>query len=164
MDKRDTCLNFQLVDNPAVDVFEQIVELYFQSQGYLTSSNKWFPMSRGYADIDVIAFRDKDVRVIQVVTNMDDKKPDGLNMFFEKAIEFLNKNYPWLVADRKIIKTLAVQNDASFDLAESIEIVKASEISSAFRNSLQGKKKGLCVKNPVFKAIEFYNNFCFEKI
>jgi hypothetical protein len=159
MSKDNMCLNFQLVDNPAIDAFEQIVELYYQSLGFLTSSNKWFPMTKGYADIDVMAFNDKELRIIQVVTNMDDKSPDKLKLFFDKAIEYLNKNYRWLVADKKIIRTLAVENEASFKLPESIEIVKASEIAGAFRNALHGKEKGLCIKNPIFKAIEFFNKF-----
>jgi len=163
MSRNNVSLNFQLVDNPAVDAFEQVVELFYQAQGYLTCSNKWFPMVRGYADIDVLAVRDKEIRIIQAVTNMDDKSPEKLKLFFDKAIEYINKNYPWLVADRKIIKTLAIENEASFNLPESIEVVRASEIALAFHGALQGKKKGLCVKNPIFKAIEFYNNFSSEK-
>jgi len=163
MSKNNVCLNFQLVDNPAVDAFEQIVELFYQAQGYLTCSNKWFPMIRGYADIDVLAVRDKEIRIIQVVTNMDDKSPEKLKLFFDKAIEYLNKYYPWLVAGKKIIRTLAIENEASFNLPESIEVVRASEIASAFHDALAGKKKGLCVKNHIFKAIEFYNNFSPEK-
>jgi hypothetical protein len=161
MSKDNACLNFQLVDNPAIDAFEQIVELYYQCQGYITSSNKWFRpgTKEGYRDVDVLAIKDKEIRIIQVVTNMDDKRPDKLNLFFDKAIEYLNKNYTWLVADKKIIRTLAIENEASFKLSESIEIVKAREIAEAFRNALHGKEKGLCVKNPIFKAIEFFNKF-----
>jgi len=163
MSKDNVCLNFQLVDNPAIDAFEQIVELYYQCQGYITSSNKWFPMIKGYADIDVLAINDKEIRIIQVVVNMNDKTPDKLKLFFANAIEYLNKNYLWLVTNRQIIRTLAIENEASFKLPESIEIVKASEIAVAFHKALYGKKKGLCVKNPIFKAIEFFNKFNSEK-
>ena len=165
MSENNISLNFQLVDNPAVDAFEQIVELYYQCQGYITSSNKWFRpgAKERYRDVDVLAIKDKEVRVIQAVTNMDDKRPDKLNLYFDKAIEYLNKYYPWLVAGKKIIRTLAIENEASFNLPESIEVVRASEIASAFHDALAGKKKGLCVKNHIFKAIEFYNNFNPEK-
>ena len=70
-------------DSSNNDAFEAIIELYYQTLGYLTSSGKWFwvwedgKKQRGYQDIDVLAVNEKEVVIVSVSSNLDDKLRQG---------------------------------------------------------------------------------------
>lgn len=117
-------------DSPENDAFEAIVKLYFELQGYLTSSGKWFwkmeegKQQRGYQDIDVLAVNGIDTIIVSVASNFDDKlskkngainheKADKFLQYFSRVEEYLatTESYRWLVADRRnVIRVLAVIN------------------------------------------------------
>ena len=71
--------NIPVTDSPNNDAFEAVVEVYFQTQGYITSAGKWFwvwedgKKQRGYQDIDVLAIKDDETVIVSVTSNLDDK-------------------------------------------------------------------------------------------
>lgn len=119
-------------DSPNNDAFEAIVELYYQTLGYITSSGKWFwvwedgKKQRGYQDIDVLAVNENEVIIVNVTSNLDDKlrqRKDGvinldmlnrLNSYFERVKQYLQSvsQYKWLVAGDKQIKKVVAYNHA----------------------------------------------------
>jgi hypothetical protein len=66
-------------DSPNHDAFEAVVELYYQTRGYLTSSGKWFWVKepgkklRGYQDIDVLAINQHEVLIVSVTSNLGNR-------------------------------------------------------------------------------------------
>jgi hypothetical protein len=107
------------VDNLATDAFESIVETFYQLNGYITSSNKWFwynderndKKQQGYQDIDVLAINSNSVKIVSVTSNLDDKirfKSNGLLndemldkliFYFKKCEDYLNcvDEYKWII-------------------------------------------------------------------
>lgn len=72
--------NIPVTDSPNNDAFEALVEVYYQTQGYITSSGKWFwawdeenKKQRGYQDIDVLAVNGRETIIVSVSSNLDDK-------------------------------------------------------------------------------------------
>ena len=68
-----------VTDSPNNDAFEAIVEVYYQTEGYITSTGKWFwvwedgKQQRGYQDIDVLAVSGDKTVIVSVTSNLDDK-------------------------------------------------------------------------------------------
>ncbi len=110
--------NIPVADSPNNEAFEAIVELYFQLQGYVTSSGKWFwywaegKKQRGYQDIDVLAINGQETVIVSVTSNLDDKirfdrlgnvKTEMLNHLIEHFLrveQYLTEvpEYNWLCA------------------------------------------------------------------
>ncbi|MBO8181670.1 MAG: hypothetical protein H0Z28_02615 [Archaeoglobus sp.] len=82
---------YEIVDSPPTEPFEALVEVYFQTKGYITSSNKWFwvqergKTQRGYRDIDILAINGEETLIVSVTTNLKDKigNPEKLIRDFE---------------------------------------------------------------------------------
>lgn len=130
---------FPTVDSPVNDAFEGIVELYYQINGYITSTGKWFykwdkenKSQRGYQDIDVLAINSNETLIISVSSNFDDKisfKRSGdfnheqfndLIIFYDRVEEYLKntQDYLWLAEKsglnpREVKRVLAVINKPS---------------------------------------------------
>jgi hypothetical protein len=101
---------FQLADCSSRDVTEQIVELYYQFHGYITSSNKWFSHGKGrYKDVDVIAVKEKNVHLVSVSTHVKSKNPGKLAKDFEQIIDYFKKteHLRWLFK-KSPVKVLAI--------------------------------------------------------
>jgi len=114
-------------DSPNNEAFEAIVELYYQTHGYITSSGKWFwvweqnKKQRGYQDIDVLALNGRETLIVSVTSNLDDKLRQGrdgeikqkmlnkLNSYFNRVIEYLSTvpQYQWLVEERDVKRVVA---------------------------------------------------------
>jgi hypothetical protein len=127
--QKDKIKNFPVPDSIAVEPFESIVELYYQTQGYITSSNKWFKLQKkgkrpGSSDIDVLAISKDETLIVSVTVNLDDKircRRNGniredmkrnLCDHFEHVMKYLKNvsQYSWLVGNsRQIRKILAYQ-------------------------------------------------------
>jgi len=79
MEEEPNFQNFPVVDGFPADPFEALVEVYYQTKGYITSSNKWFwvwesgKKQGGYRDIDVLAVNDRETLIVSVTINLDDK-------------------------------------------------------------------------------------------
>ncbi|PLX70346.1 MAG: hypothetical protein C0602_05915 [Denitrovibrio sp.] len=119
-----------VTDSPNNDAFEALVELYYQSQGYITSAGKWFwvwengKKQRGYQDIDVLAVNAHEIIIISVTSNLDDKlnfnrlgqvneeKLNNLTGYFNRVFDYLNEveSYRWLV--NKDIRKVVAYNHA----------------------------------------------------
>ena len=111
---------YEIVDSPPTEPFEALVEIYYQLNGYITSSNKWFwfwnekKQQRGYQDIDILAIKDKETLIVSVTTNLDDKinlidkkdKQNKLRESFERAERYLREveKYRWLVEGNRDVK------------------------------------------------------------
>lgn len=162
---------FQFADNPHRDATEQVVELYYQCRGYITSSNKWIPLgkAKGYTDVDVFAVNAKEVHIVSVSTNMDDKDISGLNKFFTSVIAYLGRveEYKWL-SKKEIKKVLAVftYSDKKQEKiveefkAYEIEILYASQIFSYFKENLvPWRKLGLKTEHPLIKMMQLTDYF-----
>ncbi len=118
-------------DSPSTDAFEAIVELFFQLEGYITSSGKWYwvwgegKRQRGYQDIDVLAIGDTETLIVSVTTCLDDKfrfdktgKPrtdmlQKLKLFFQRSEEYLQSvpSYSWLVRPPRHVRYVVAYND-----------------------------------------------------
>jgi hypothetical protein len=162
---------FQFVDNLHRDTSEQIVELYYQCKGYITSSNKWIPLgkAKGYTDIDVLAVNGKGVHIVSVSTNLDDKDIAGLNKFFVAVLSYLSRveEYKWL-SEKEIKKVLAVfsypdkkqEKMAEEFRGHGIEMLYASQIFSYFKENLvPWRKIGLKTENPLVRTMQLVDYF-----
>ncbi len=119
-------------DSPNNDAFEAIVELYYQTHGYLTSSGKWFwvwedgKKQRGYQDIDVLAVNGTETIIISVTSNLDDKLRKGrdgsinenmlrkLTSYFQRVKQYFESvsEYKWLTQDNRNIRNVVAYNHA----------------------------------------------------
>ena len=124
-------------DSPNHDAFEAVVELYYQTLGYITSSGKWFwvwdarKKQRGYQDIDVLAVKDSETVIVSVSSNLDDKLRLGrngavsedmlrkINDYFDRVEQYLLSvgQYKWLATGEKTVKKV-VAYDRAFNNAE----------------------------------------------
>ena len=111
-------------DSPNNDAFEAIVELYYQLNGFITSSGKWFwyaqkgKQQRGYQDFDVLAINGQETVIVSVSSNLDNKlsfKRSGeineeqlthLKAFFDRSEEYLKTvhEYKWIIGQKREIK------------------------------------------------------------
>ena len=108
-------------DSSNRDAFEAVVELYYQTNGYITSSGKRFRVweagekkRRGFQEIiDVLAISDRETVIVRVSSNLDDPLRFGehpldiaakLNLtkaYFERVTQYLKsvEQYAWMVAE-----------------------------------------------------------------
>jgi len=127
-------------DSPNNDAFEAVVELYYQTLGYITSSGKWFwvwdagKRQRGYQDIDVLAVTDKETVIVSVTSNLDDKLRLGrggaisedmlkkINAYFERVTQYLLSvaQYKWLATREKTVKKVIAYDHAFNNAAEKV--------------------------------------------
>ena len=132
-------------DSPNNDAFEAVVELYYQTCGYITSSGKWFwvweegKQQRGYQDIDVLAVRENEVAIISVTSNLDDKIRHGrdgkikkemlkkLLAYYDRVTQYLRvvPQYKWMVADaqriRRIVACIQPSKKAEHEVIPELE-------------------------------------------
>lgn len=120
-----------VTDSPCNDAFEAIVEVYFQTQGYITSAGKWFwvwesgKQQRGYQDIDVLAINGVETIIVSATSNLDDKlnikggaannqKLDKLKGYFVRVHEylFLVEQYKWMVSEARKVRYVVAYNHA----------------------------------------------------
>jgi len=104
--------DYPVFDNDVVEAFEAIVEAYYQSLGYITSTNKNFwargqnQQQRGYQDIDVLAIKEKETVIVSVTNELNDKTSDlpKLEEFFQRARKYLKKTpeYQWLATEERL--------------------------------------------------------------
>jgi hypothetical protein len=161
---------FPIPDGPTGNPLEPIVELYYQSQGYITSNGKWFwafeeGKQRGYQDIDVLAIRGKETIIVSVTTNLDDKfgsgREDLLNRFFERAERYLGEAYGWLTADGRQLRRVVVHFDKRTPQrikdvlqAERIEVLSGQEVVDGILEYL-GHNPELKMVDPVLRLLYF---------
>ena len=168
-------------DSPNNDAFEAIVELYYQTLGYITSSGKWFwvwedgKKQRGYQDIDVLAVNENEVIIVSVTSNLDDKlrqRKNGvinkdmlnrLNSYFERVKQYLQSvsQYKWLVAGDKQIKEVVAYNHAVKKASQKvIPVLKRNGIetlsSKHMLNSLSKyiKQPNLKIQDQMLRTIQ----------
>lgn len=118
--------SYPTVDSILTEPFESLVEMYYQLEGYITSSNKWFwvfessKQQRGYQDIDVLAINNDETLIISVTINLDDKVRFGRNgklredmmenliSYFNRVKEYLKKvnKYNWLIKNERNVKRI----------------------------------------------------------
>jgi hypothetical protein len=120
-----------VTDSPNNDAFEAIVEVYYQTQGYITSAGKWFwvwedgKKQRGYQDIDVLAINANETMIVSVTSNLDDKintkegsanpeKLEKLKNHFDRVQTYLNKveQYRWMVSKPRKVRYVIAYNHA----------------------------------------------------
>jgi len=160
-------LNFQSMDNNSMNALEQIVELYYQCQGYITSSNKRIKKKKNYTDLDVLAINDKETLLIEVSTPM--KSAKKVKEHFKCIENNLPLDLQWVLKNRTIRKIFVVQtladeggrktlkNNKESDNFKGIELVPFEKIVGSFaQNGIQDSKGPLSVSNSVFKAIELF--------
>lgn len=127
--------NIPVTDSPNNDAFEAVVETYYQTLGYITSSGKWFwvwdkasgKKLRGYQDIDVLAVNKDETLIISVSSNLDDKVNTkrgggGVNLdllkkleeYFIRAREYLEAvdEYKWMVGGERYVRYILAYNHA----------------------------------------------------
>jgi len=134
-----------VADSPNNDAFEAIVELYYQTKGYITSAGKWFwvweegKKQRGYQDIDVLAVNAQEAVIVSVTSNLDDKlsldKTKNVNQeklkkllaFFSRVECYLTgvEEYAWLTNTRRIRRVVAYNH--AFRNAEAYVIPRLKE-------------------------------------
>jgi len=165
-------------DSPNHDAFEAIVELYYQTSGYITSSGKWFwvmedgKQQRGYQDIDVMAVSGDKLIIVSVTSNLDDKLRKNRNgdinnemlqkllSYFERVEQYLNnvEKYKWL-CDKKICKVVAY-NHAFKNANEIIQILSENEIETISAGNMLGKlidyveQPNLKIQNNMLRTIQ----------
>lgn len=154
--------NFPTCDSPNNDAFEGIVELYYQIEGYITSSGKWFKYNEksGYQDIDVLAIKEDETVIVSVSTNLKEKLSlSGKHLernrvltkdYFERVYYYLNRtdNYKWLTLPKnKVKRVIAVANSPKsiekykkddFIIKEEIEIITFEMMSEKIQGYING--------------------------
>lgn len=180
--------NYPNVDSVNVDAFENLTKIYFEFKGYFTSSNKWFwcydgdKQQRGYQDIDVLAFNENEVCIVQVSTCLDTKihyyKKDTsklhedmldklVNQDFKRVILYLENvpEYKWIMKNRKIRKIIAyihnhnlsakLQQDKIF-IDSGIELLSAQFMIEELKEMIRlFRESGLRTNNSVVNLFQF---------
>ncbi len=178
----DQIQNIPSVDSVNTEPFEGLVELYFQSKGYITSSNKWFwcwekgKQQRGFMDIDLIAINSDEIIIVVITGNLDNKirfdkegnlRLDMLRNLFIKEIEFLKNvpQYSWLL-EKKLKKIIAyvygkslkdrLLNNKNF-LNSEIELISSDfMIDELIKYNTVGTGKFLKTNNSIMKMIQLF--------
>ena len=179
-ESKDRVQNIPSVDSDNSEPFEGLVETYFQSKGYITSSNKWFwywqegKQQRGYKDIDVLAINSKETLVIDVTGELTDKigfdkngdlKSNSMDNLFYKEIKFLESvpQYSWLLEKRKIRKIMAYVYGKSLSerltkneefLKSGIELISSDKIIEDLKADNQEKFPK--TNNSIIKMIQLF--------
>ncbi len=180
-------------DSFQTEAFESIVELYYQIQGYITSSNKWFSylgrdkQQPGWQDIDIIAINRNETLIIDATVNLkskialsgaerDIKKRCG---FFKRVNTYLEKvpQYSWLVNGRNVKWVLAYEygysekrnNLVKDKMAKvGIELISSNEIIEGLieyvRCTQEGREgKNLKTNNPLVMLVRLVLPWLKEK-
>ncbi|WP_415883883.1 hypothetical protein [Neptuniibacter sp. QD34_54] len=171
--------NIPVSDSPNNDAFEAIVELYYQTQGYITSSGKWFwvwekgKKQRGYQDIDVLAINGKEALIVSVTSNLDDKlsqtrlgeinqdQLSKLKKFFYRVEQYLKTvpEYKWIC--EKSIKYVVAYNHAVKKAEHTvipelykheIKVVSAKEMLGKLSSHIQ--QDNLKVQDQMLRTIQ----------
>ena len=148
------------------DSFEEVVELYYQSKGYITSSNKWFASKK---DLDVLAINQHETLLISVKTKFrEHKNIDELKEYFsfvENELVHINE-YKWLIDrnTRKIKHILAyIQSSENIlnKLPKDVETVDIKDIFTDFKRQLDSiGPEGWKCENTLVKMIYWINRYC----
>lgn len=171
-------------DSPSNDAFESVVELYYQINGYITSSGKWFwykekgKQQRGYQDFDVLAISEKETVIVSVSSNLDDKisfkrdktvnqvQLDKLLNFFKRSEEYLSnvKQYEWLISkERKIKKVVAYLTYPKTKIdqieqvlqKEKIELLSSKDFINDILDYLKNNKKdGIKIQDQTLRMLQ----------
>ncbi len=170
--------NIPVTDSPNNDAFEAIVEVYYQTQGYITSAGKWFwvwedgKKQRGYQDIDVLAVNGNETVIVSVTSNLDDKVNGGtanvamlekLEGHFERVRLYLEtvKQYQWMVCEPKKVRYVVAYNRPFARPPElireslrnaKIEILSAKEILGSLSD--HAKQPNLKIQNQLLRTIQ----------
>jgi hypothetical protein len=124
-----------VTDSPHNDAFEGIVDVYFQTQGYITSAGKWFwvwedgKKQRGYQDIDVLAVNSTEAVIVSVTSNLDDKVNTKnvellkkLKDHFHRVHRYLDavNEYRWMVQNPRTVRYVVAYSHATLGSLEGI--------------------------------------------
>ncbi len=170
-------------DSVQTEPFEALVAAYFQANGFITSSNKWFwsrdnrKKQRGYRDVDVLAINGSETRIVSVVVNLDDKIRHNrsrllqhdmlaeLETYFSLVEKFLREtpDYSWIVdrQHRAVLRVLAYKSgplrpDVEDALEKShIEPLPGRKVIQVLKERVsEYGKKGIKSNNPTVKLVE----------
>lgn len=167
-------------DSPNNDAFEAIVEVYYQTSGYITSAGKWFWVKeegrrqRGYQDIDVLAVNGKETVIVSVTSNLDDKvntqagnpnkdRLDKLAGHFNRVQQYLNNvsQYQWMVSGKRTVRYVVAYNHAfqttlnplSKALKQKkIDLLSAQKILESLKE--HAAQKNLKIQNQLLRTIQ----------
>lgn len=168
-------------DSPNNDAFEAIVELYFQTKGYITSSGKWFwvwedgKRQRGYQDIDVLAINATEVVIVSVTSNLDDKLRKGRdgkinNAMLQKTTSYFQRiekyfqsvqEYKWLSSEERTIRKIVAYNHAFKNALNviiptlqeyGIEVLSADKMLTALSEYI--KHPNIKIQNQMLRTIQ----------
>lgn len=172
--------NIPVTDSPNNDAFEAIVEVHFQTQGYITSAGKWFwvweegKKQRGYQDIDVLAVNGDETVIVSATSNLDDKvnTRDGaanadmlerLKGHFFRVHQYLNsvEQYQWMVHKSRKVRYVVAYNHAFERTLEPIRealrnidigILSSKEILGSL--SKHANQPNLKIQNQLLRTIQ----------
>ena len=173
-----------VTDSPNNEALEAIIELYYQLDGFITSSGKWFNTEKAnYQDIDLLAVNATETHIVSVSTNLkekvtvtrndaEDKKFVSTVSYFENVESFLQnvKEYRWLKEERKVKKILACLNVPKNHVkqlekleSKNIQLLTPSEFLPTF---LQNKNLNYTkIQNPTLRLVQvLINAIKFENI
>ena len=167
-------------DSPNNDAFEAIVELYYQTLGYLTSSGKWFwvwedgKKQRGYQDIDVLAVNGEEIVIVSVTSNLDDKLRKNkigivnnemllkLCSYFHRVEQYFDNvnEYKWLCEKNRVRKVVAYNHAFKKATTEilpilynaGIEALSAKEILSYLAEYI--KQPNIKIQDQMLRTIQ----------
>ena len=168
-------------DSPPFDPIEGLVTTYFQLQGYITSSNKWFwvweegKQQRGYQDMDVLAVKSRETVIVSATGNLDDKvrrtssgdinqgMVDRLVSYFDRCTHYLRSvpDYEWLVAPDRSVRRVVVYKSGQ-GLAKTIdehlgqhgiELLDVHVLMEAVQNAVH-TQKNIRTNNQILKLLQ----------
>ena len=168
-------------DSPPFDPLEGLAATYFQLEGYITSSNKWFwvwepgKQQRGYQDIDVLAVNGSETVVASVTGNLDDKvrrtaareinlgMVHRLSSYFDRCFHYLETipDYRWLVAPPRRLRRVVVYASGQ-GLADSIaphlvehriELLDARKLMTVVQSKVRAQAH-IRTNNQILKLIQ----------
>lgn len=171
------------IDSPPTDPFEALVSAYYQFQGYLTSSAKWFwvrdpdKSQRGYQDIDVFAVNHQTTVIVSVSANLDDKvrfkKGGDLNFeLIRRQVDYFNRvelylrnveQYQWLVTNREVkhVIAFAVGNSLADRLLQNeewvnykIDLLYVNEIVTYLQNMIADEEIRIKTNNQIIRFLQ----------
>ena len=183
MIKENDIQGIPISDSPNTDAFEAIVELYYQLNGYITSSGKWFWVAekdkhqRGYQDCDVLAINQEETIIVSTTSNLDDKlsftkkgkwntkRAKKLNIFFERVEKYLKKvpQYKWLVgAPRKIKKVVVyitfpksrINKIKKITEEKLIFLLSSKEIVDSITKYLNDNPRNIKVQDQILRMLQ----------
>lgn len=175
--------NIPVTDSPNNDAFEAVVETYYQTLGYITSSGKWFwvwdkasgKKLRGYQDIDVLAVNKDETLIISVSSNLDDKvntkRGGGVNLdllkkleqYFIRAREYLEavNEYKWMVGGERHVRYILAYNHAFQGTQPTIvQALQQKNIQTVSAREMfaalrkHAKQPNLKIQSPLLRAIQ----------